>query len=302
MSYWWVNQGVSFEESRKLGALWAPLEDKGGHKQPSWESLDEVKSGDIVFHFAKKKLRGISTVTGESRIAAIRIRDRGQWQDLGREIDVEAQDFDFTLDLNEIPLELRVGSGSGTHTPFDLQGKVKQGYLFSVPDSVAQYVLFRLNLVSPASDKPIEAQVKELFGSFPEGTDKVIAGTFRREQRALRQHLIGQNPIGECGLCGRKLSSSLLVAAHIKPRSVCSEKERVDPNVVMLACVLGCDSLFDKGAIYVGEDGLIGISGKLSATSDLGLFLQALDGKKADAYCQEAKKYFEWHKQHIAQS
>ena len=86
MSYWWVNQGDSFEEARKLGALWAPLEDKGGNKQPSWESLDLVKQGDVVFHFAKKMVRGISLVTSESRIAEIRIRDRGQLQDLGREI------------------------------------------------------------------------------------------------------------------------------------------------------------------------------------------------------------------------
>lgn len=190
MSFWWVNQGDSFEEARKLGALWAPLEDKGGHKQPSWETLDNVKPEDVVFHFAKKKVRGISTVTSRSRIAEIRIRDRGQWQDLGREVEVEAQDFDFTIDLEEIAIDLRRGSGSGVKTPFDLRGKVKQGYLFGVPDPVANFIFSRLNLVNSSSAESIDTQVQKLFGPFPNGTDKAITGTFRREQRALRAHLV----------------------------------------------------------------------------------------------------------------
>jgi hypothetical protein len=295
MSYWWVNQGDSFEEARKLGALWAPLEDKGGNKQPSWESLDLVKQGDIVFHFAKKMVRGISLVTGESRVAEIRIRDRGQWQDLGREIEVEAQDFDFTIDLDEIPLELRTGSESGIDTPFDKNGKVKQGYLFKLPQAGAQFLLTRLNLVNSEDERTLDNQVKELLGDFSGGTDKPITGTFRREQRALRQHLIGNKKSGECGICGRSLSSNLLVASHIKPRNECTEKERIDPSVVMLACVLGCDSLFDKGFIYIDKNGTIRVSGKSETYPDLSKFISPINGQVAKAYSERAKDYFAWH-------
>jgi hypothetical protein len=300
MSYWWVNQGDSFEEARKLGALWAPLEDKGGKKQPSWESLDLVKEGDIVFHFAKKMVRGISLVTGESRVAEIRIRDRGQWQDLGREIEVEAQDFDFTINLDEIPLELRIGSESGIDTPFDKNGKVKQGYLFKLPQAGAQFLLTKLNLVNSEDERPLDNQVKDLLGDFSGGTDKLITGTFRREQRALRQHLIGNKKSGQCGVCGRALSSNLLVASHIKPRNECSEKERVDPSVVMLACVLGCDSLFDKGFIYIDQNGVIKVSSKSDGYPDLSLFVSNIDGKVATAYSDKAKGYFAWHEKNIA--
>jgi hypothetical protein len=300
MSYWWVNQGDSFEEARTLGALWAPLEDKGGKKQPSWESLDLVKQGDIVFHFAKKMVRGISLVTGESRVAEIRIRDRGQWQDLGREIEVEAQDFDFKINLDEIPLELRIGSESGIDTPFDKNGKVKQGYLFKLPQAGAQFLLTRLNLVNSDDERPLDNQVKDLLGDFSDGTDKLITGTFRREQRALRQHLIGNKKSGQCGVCGRSLSSNLLVASHIKPRNECSEKERVDPSVVMLACVLGCDSLFDKGFIYIDQKGIIKVSSKSDGYPDLSLFVSNIDGKVATAYSDKAKGYFAWHEKNIA--
>jgi hypothetical protein len=300
MSYWWVNQGDSFEEARKLGALWAPLEDKGGKKQPSWESLDLVKPGDIVFHFAKKMVRGISLVTSESRVAEIRIRDRGQWQDLGREIEVEAQDFDFTINLNEIPLELRIGSESGIDTPFDKNGKVKQGYLFKFPQAGAQFLLTRLNLVNSEDERSLDNQVKELLGDFSGGTDKPITGTFRREQRALRQHLIGNKKSGECGICGRSLSSNLLVASHIKPRSECTEKERIDPSVVMLACVLGCDSLFDKGFIYIDQKGIIKVSRKTDGYPDLSQFVSAIEGRVAKAFSENAKDFFSWHERNLA--
>ena len=300
MSFWWVNQGDSFEEARKLGALWAPLQDKGGHKQPSWETLDEVKPGDVVFHFAKKKVRGISTVTSPSRIAEIRIRDRGQWQDLGREIEVEAQDFDFTIDLEEIPIDLRLNSGSGVNTPFDSRGKVKQGYLFSAPDTVSNFIFSRLNLINSSSSESLDTQVEKLFGSFPNGTDRAITGTFRREQRALRAYLVQGKEVLDCGLCGRQLPSSLLVAAHIKPRSLCSEKERVDPNVVMLACVLGCDSLFEKGLLFVDENGTLKATEKTQETSDLGEFIADFVGKTATAFSDGSRKYFAWHKKNIA--
>jgi hypothetical protein len=300
MSYWWVNQGDSFEEARKLGALWAPLEDKSGHKQPSWDSLDLVKQGDLVFHFAKKKIRGLSLVTSESRIAEIRIRDRGQWQSLGREIEVEAQDFDFTIDLDEIPLELRVGSETGVETPFDKNGKVKQGYLFKLSQAGAQFLLTKLNLVNSEDERSLENQVKELLGDFSGGTDKAVTGTFRREQRALRQHLIGNMESGECGICGRLLGSNLLVASHIKPRNECTERERIDPSVVMLACVLGCDSLFDKGFIYIDQTGSIKVSSKSGDYPDLLTFISGLDGKFAKAYSEKAKDYFAWHEKNIA--
>jgi hypothetical protein len=302
MSFWWVNQGKTFEAARKLGALWAPLEDKRGHPKPYWDSLELLNPGDVVFHYAKNKVRAISTVVSPFRIADKRLQEMVQWQRRGREVAVDIQDFDFHITLAEIPLELRVGSGESTFTPFDKDGEVKQGYLFNAPPAVVAFLLERLGLAEQSSQSSVEEQAQQIFGDFPNGTDKAVTGTFRREQRALRAHLVKNRPFTDCGICGRTLPAALLVAAHIKPRSLCSERERVDPNVVMLACVLGCDSLFDKGVIYVEMDGVIKISGKLNETTDLNQVLQGLEGKKADAFSAHSQRYFEWHKKNIAQN
>jgi hypothetical protein len=139
-----------------------------------------------------------------------------------------------------------------------------------------------------------------VIGDFQEGTDKTILGTFRREQRALRQSLVGGQKTGTCGICGRVLSTNLLVAAHIKPRRSCSEKERLDSGVVMLACVLGCDSLFDKGAIFVDNLGVIKATGKFGDHPDLVAFIGGLEGKVSSAYSDRSAKYFDWHAREVA--
>ena len=301
MSFWWVNQGATFEEAKDLGILWAPEEDKSGNKQPSWETLLRVRKDDVVFHFAKKKLRGISVAESQSRIAEIRIRDKGQWKELGREIEVSPQDFDFTIDLEDIPIALRVGAEKGVDTPFDKRGKVKQGYLYGVSNDVAAFILKKLELVIESGPEPIEKQISELIGDFSAGTDRVSSGTSRREQAALRQRLLRQRLRAPCGICGRTLSEGLLWAAHIKPRKDCSERERLDINVAMLACVLGCDALFGKGIIYLDETGIVQTNGKYAKEEDLVAFFKGIEGKKSVAFSEKSKVYFSWHRKNVAE-
>lgn len=214
-------------------------------------------------------------------------------------MEVLAQDFDFTIDLEEIPLSLRLDGSSGIDTPFDIRGKVKQGYLFGVPSEVVKFVFSKLNLYAESSG-PFESQVRSVIGDFREGTDKTIVGTFRREQRALRQSLVGGQKSGTCGICSRVLSTNLLVAAHIKPRRSCTEEERLDSGVVMLACVLGCDALFDKGAIFVDNLGLINATGKFGDNPDLKAFIGGLEGRVSSAHTERSAKYFDWHAREIA--
>lgn len=301
MKYWWVNQGKTFEEARKLSVLWAPIFDKAGRKQATWDALDILNPGDVVFHYAEKKIRMISTVASRSRKASKRIRDKNKWGDDGREVEVIPQDFDFEIDLEDIPLGLRSPNNNDALSPFDKNGGVVQAYLFQLSDNLVQFVLQRLNLVSEQSTEPLERQVMELLGNFKEGTDKIVNGTVRLEQRALRQHLLGKREIAECGICGRSLISSLLVAAHIKPRNICSENERLDPNVVMLACALGCDALFEKGVIYVDSKGTIKFSTKHANVTALVEFTRDLKEKSAGAHSGDSKKYFDWHLKNVGQ-
>ncbi|WBP92091.1 hypothetical protein [Kitasatospora cathayae] len=66
---------------------------------------------------------------------------------------------------------------------------------------------------------------------------------------------------GYLALCGRALPATLLTAAHIKKHAVCTDDEKRDfANIAMLACSLGCDSLYERGYITVTDTGRIQVS------------------------------------------
>jgi hypothetical protein len=134
------------------------------------------------------------------------------------------------------------------------------------------------------------------LGRFDGETEASARAWRRREQSVLRATLglVGGRP-GQCGLCAQDLPADLLVAAHIKPRSACSTIERVDaPWVVMPACLIGCDALFELGYLGVGE------LGALIPAADCPIAI-SLDGP-APAWCREREPYFAWHRRHRLRS
>ncbi|MDQ0757307.1 HNH endonuclease [Arthrobacter sp. B3I4] len=89
-------------------------------------------------------------------------------------------------------------------------------------------------------------------------TDRTALRKVRAEQAHLRQHLLQGRAHGRCSICAAELPARLLVAGHIKPRSRCSENERLDYlSAAMLVCNLGCDALFEWGYIVVDGAGIV---------------------------------------------
>ncbi|MGW3545156.1 hypothetical protein ACWDNI_32065 [Nocardia niigatensis] len=122
----------------------------------------------------------------------------------------------------------------------------------------------------------------------------------RSEQARLRRLLAGGADVGQCGLCGQTYPLELLVAAHIKRRSACSEDERRDlNNVAMLACNLGCDILYELGWITVGETGHVQVVASGPMTPPLVERLAQLDGRHANAHGPKSEPYFAWHRRSV---
>ena len=73
----------------------------------------------------------------------------------------------------------------------------------------------------------------------------------------LRAALLLGRTEAECALCGEKYPARFLWASHIKKRAAATDQEARDiPRVAMLACVFGCDALFEDGYVSV-ENGTI---------------------------------------------
>ena len=128
-----------------------------------------------------------------------------------------------------------------------------------------------------------------------EETDAKIKGHRRLEQDFLRRHLFGRKKIDFCGVCNIEYPVAFLSAAHIKKRSKCTLKEKLDLNVVMPMCKFGCDELFERGYIYV-EEGEIKINDTSFKSHQLSSYCSVLKGKTCKYFNDDTLDYFKWHK------
>ncbi len=133
----------------------------------------------------------------------------------------------------------------------------------------------------------------------PPVTDRPAYVLARTEQKALRRKKLAGKSEVCCDLCQLLLPKRLVHTAHIKRRSVSSHKERGDLSNVMFACVLGCDSLFEHGYVYVAADGSIHSTEQSADNPALETAVARL-GDTCTAHTDASADYFAWHRHNIA--
>ncbi|HEX7662155.1 MAG TPA: hypothetical protein VF444_22025 [Pseudonocardiaceae bacterium] len=135
--------------------------------------------------------------------------------------------------------------------------------------------------------------------TLPASLNKPIMRTTREEQPQLRRLLVGNRKVAACDICGETMPVGLLIASHIKPRNLCTDKEQRDlHNIAMLACRLGCDELYERGYISVDENGTI-----VTVKPDVGRYgqlvsahLSRVAGLTCEAFTEASAQYFEYHR------
>ena len=97
-----------------------------------------------------------------------------------------------------------------------------------------------------------------------------------------------------CSICGESLPEDMLVAAHIKKRSQCSHQEKLDPQVVVLMCKLGCDSLYEYGYLSV-VNGVVTTRHRATDSVKITQLLGRIHGREFVEWTANRSKYFDWH-------
>lgn len=172
-------------------------------------------------------------------------------------MDCRSHSSTYPVAKEDSPLDVRLRANAPAG-PFDKNGDVSRGYLFRVGDELYDTLRELARIEARGFDKLPE---EELAGEGPTDVERVTYG--RSEQRALRKFLLRGRDQAECGLCGQPTDAKYLVAAHIKPRRDCTEEERRDPNVAMLACLMGCDAAFENGDLRVFGNGAMSVAPEL---------------------------------------
>lgn len=290
-NFWLAIQSDNFKTVYPDGTLWAPLKGNAGQRVVHWDTLNDVRPGDLVLHYARPEIRGISRV---ATLPEASYPPRGY---------KEPAETEGTLVLTEplcevrIPWELVSGTLPPARGPLTSEGGLRRGYFFEVDRAGARRLLEQSGLeVTTADPDDGRDEASPLDFYIGGATDRWTMGAVRIEQRFLRQQQL-QLRGNYCSLCGRNLPEQLLIAAHIKPRSECSEDERMDiRNVSMLACLFGCDALFEFGYVVVGEAGVIE-PGK-PGPGQIGDRIEDLVGRRCLAHDDRSGRYFAWHRQH----
>jgi hypothetical protein len=127
-------------------------------------------------------------------------------------------------------------------------------------------------------------------------TDALTVALRRLEQHQLRGKLLQGEAVGCCRLCGIELPAALLIASHIKPRNLCSHKERMHPNVATLMCVLGCDSLYEHGYLRVRDDGAI-YRINTNGGEDLKSYMKRYEGRYLVFSSETEREFFRFHRE-----
>jgi hypothetical protein len=136
VTYWWVNQGKTYQAERSAGILWAPQQTARGRALGHWTAMIHVQSGDIVLHYARGAIRALGRAEAPAFAADRPYGLPEVWESPGWMIRIGYFDLSQPIGRDELPMAWRL-----TEAPFDRHGKVKQGYLYPVSEAFAAELL-----------------------------------------------------------------------------------------------------------------------------------------------------------------
>jgi hypothetical protein len=195
------------------------------------------------------------------------------------------------VDLSAVSSQLRFASARSPRLAIK-KGKVDSQQLRTLRqlrEDSARLVLATWNRSRKKQDRAAHSGLSDL-GEL----DSRREALFRREQHVLRELVVGAAATALCALCQRDLPIDLLVAAHIKRRSECTDAERRDyvSNVVPM-CKLGCDDLFERGYVVVREGRIA--RGSRRASPAVKEYSADLIGRRCTRWNERTARYFRWH-------
>lgn len=180
----------------------------------------------------------------------------------------------------------------------ELDALVRAGYGARMSNSTtgnAPSFIVNSNIYFEGEILPTKFSATQLLPSIIDQVDLDIDSNIKRrkEQSFLRAHLLQNSISGICVICQHEFPFDMLVAAHLKKRSVCTNDEKLDfNNIAVLMCKTGCDDLYEKG--YITVKNKIVTKTHRSPTPRLDNIITKVVGNEVSNW-SGSYKYYEWH-------
>ena len=292
MRFWWVNHKRTFRHEVANGYIWCPKRRRDGARNHFYETLRDVRQGDLVFSFADARVQAVG-VARQPCYSCPKPDEFGKvgeaWNDLGWRVDVDFTRFPKPLRIKEVIGKIRPLL-TERYSPLKPTGDGNQNvYLAEIPRALAAEVI---NLADPLllalmdasprlredSPKIVDFEPKVLL-DWEDEIERKIADTIsipETTRRALIDARRGQGKFKEavrrieheCRIT-RVDNPTHLIASHIKPWRESSDEERLAAGNGLLLTP-SIDHLFDRGLITFADDGEVLVSPVTNEDDSLG--------------------------------
>lgn len=139
--YFYVFQNRSFNEESQGEYLWAPKLAKDGTENHHWSRMEQVKKGDVIFHGYKQRIVAVSIAKKDAYTADRPTElSEGLWAKKGWKVDSDYYIFPHAISPKDYWDEIKVLQPD-KYGPFDKNGSGNVGYLFSITQEMAEFIL-----------------------------------------------------------------------------------------------------------------------------------------------------------------
>ncbi len=275
--YWWVSQNKTYHHEVPGNFMWSPKVNSRGGRVPSYDFMESMKIGDVVFSFADTYIKAIGIVTSpaESSVKPDFGTAGADWSDDGWLVDVAFEELGMAEFKPRDHMDLLTPTLPELHSPIRPNGGGNQIYLAKISKEMSD-VLIALSkgvgssIVTELS-KNIEFELPEEEVSVIDeikmrtdigDTQKIQIINSRRGQGVFKANV----RLVETSCRITKVTNPKhLIASHIKPWSKSDDLEKLSGfNGLLLAPHI--DHLFDKGFISFEGNGNLILSSKLDSS------------------------------------
>jgi putative restriction endonuclease len=272
MRYWWVNQNQTYRFEVPGGFLWSPKTRADGARNYFYETMEEVRPGDLVFSYCDTFIKAIGVVQRAATTAPKpNFRTAGgNWSEEGWYVEVEFAELHNPIKPKESMDQIRPLLAD-KYAPLQSNGKGLQGiYLTEISSQFGELLVLLSRSDLPAIQHELaplpedeseyeislEIEARKLDGDLEKiqlTKSRRGQGIFKANVRLVEDH---------CRITG-VTNIKHLRASHIKPWSVSNNDEKLDGfNGLLLSPHV--DHLFDRGFISFKDSGGLLVSKKLN--------------------------------------
>jgi predicted restriction endonuclease len=267
--YWWVSQNQTYKHEVPGNFMWSPKKNSRGGRVPSYDFMEDMKIGDVVFSFADTYIKAIGVVSSpaQSSVKPDFGNAGANWSDDGWLVDVAFEELGMAQFKPKDHMAVLGPTLPEVLSPIRTDGGGNQIYLAKISKQMAEALI---DLCKGVGDSIVEDLSQNLeFATPNDELEEVGEIKMRTDIGATQITQIVNSRRGQgvfkanvrlienaCRVT-KVTNPKHLIASHIKPWSKSDDTEKLSGfNGLLLAPHI--DHLFDKGFIsFEGNGNLI---------------------------------------------